>query len=157
MIDLSRLKALAVGDEDRPDEFDAELDRIISTNDEKVIPELIAFMSDDVHPDLNFSIIHGIESFPIYLYVRGVVGVFDANLPYSDEYMQTIHFRILNSQSCFDEYVKQISTTDKSTKKRFLDFSKKFLDNKDNVQFFDRMNYIISQVRDAPVRSTSKH
>lgn len=103
-------------------EFDTTLDQIAQLEDPACIELLLDLFVDDApYHEMMYSIIHLIESFEPQEYIasiiHGVMRLRDA----SPEWAATVYLRVLNSNSCRQELVRQVGHAEPDIKASICD------------------------------------
>lgn len=97
--------------------FEEVLHDLSATNDPEIIPLLLSFFDDECEfPEVMFSIIHTIEIFDDAQYVSQLLVALEEVWSRSPYWVKVIHFRILNSKSTKEEYIKQVKELDSKHK-----------------------------------------
>ena len=143
---ISKLeKVKQLNSEDVVQEFESILAEIDELNTPECIKELCAFFVDDTdYDEIMFSIIHLIEKFDDKIYIQEIFRSIARLISDSPYWCSVLHFRIMNVESTFNEYLKQLTSLDINTrevlKKFIIDFKKT------EPEFTDKVSKILELI-----------
>jgi len=139
---ILKLKELLINE--KIENFEEELRNLILKGDSSVIKDLLLLLDDDYHfHEVLFLIIHGVESFSIKEYSKGLISSFVFLIEQSPEWSETLAMRNMNSDDYFKELLININSLNKDDRKKIALFMKEIIidNNKhlDKIHFFEEI------------------
>jgi len=114
--ELTRLRSvIAHGGTAR--EIDAALEPIASASDPRAIGALLLMLNDETEDDAMWSLVHAAEQFDDNTYIRQLLAVFSELVVASSRWASILIMRMLNSDRCRAELVRQTRTAPVETRK----------------------------------------
>ncbi len=131
--------------DDNVKKFEEVLGYIARLKDPRSISKLISFFDDSSeYEEVIFGIVHLIEEFDDYTYLHELAPALPwmvKNVPY---WAKILHYRILNSHTTLDEYLKLISSFSDEVKLALRKLL--VLIKNEDTEFADRCNKLILKI-----------